>query len=241
MTETTGTEKTYADILAGHKNKTVREMWDQVLKEAAPLAEIQEKVKAASPPPVSELDKQLAESDDPEVKEFREQIERLESQLRTAREDAHKHLLKGYNTISEEEMDKLNTDYAVKATRVRKAVGMLRDYGEIMSVDGVVEAIDQYRIPNLRGGATRGRSNLENGGPRPKVSECTIVRADEKVKTGQQISVLAPWAKLQTADIYSAWFQKAGTTTWQDIHETYTFEVGDCEVTIVPKVSDSEE
>lgn len=236
------TDTTFEQFFESHKNKTVRELWELLKQEAAPLAEIQAEVKAASPPTVPELDKDLAESDDPKVMEFRAEIERLETALRNAREDAHGYIKDTkYKVLSSDELEALNTKYAQQATRVRKSVGMLRDYGEIQRVDGVVENIDKYRIPNLRGNATRGRTNLENGGPRPKIESCTIVREDQKAKTGHQISVLAPWAKLTSADIYAAWFAKAGVSAWQDIHETHTFDVGTCTVTIVPKASEIEE
>jgi hypothetical protein len=217
-------------------------MWDVVTKESAPLQEIQAQVKAASPPPVAELDEELARSEDPKIVEFREAIKRAEESLKVAREDAHRHLLQGYKTLSEDELKDLTNKYAQQYNRVRKAVGMLRDYGEMMSnTTGVVEAVDKYRIPNLRSVAgNKGRTSIE-GGPRPSITSCTIVRADGKSRTDKKISVLAAWSKLTSADIYAAWFKAAGVSQWQDVTDTHEFKVGDCTITIVPREADSEE
>jgi len=238
------TETTPQDFLKKHKNQTVRDMFALLEKELAPLAELQERVKKASPPPVSELDKELAESEEPQVVEFRKAIERIEEQLRVAREDAHKFLLSRYKTLSSDELEALRNEYGQQATRARKAWGMLHDFSEMMpNTDGVKEALEQIRIPNFRNfGNTTGRTALGDGGPRPKVSKVTIKRADGQVKSDERISSLAIWSKLKTKDIYEVWFKTAGVEQWQDIKDTHTFKVGECEVTIEPYDNgDSEE
>jgi hypothetical protein len=227
-----------SDVLKNHKNQTIKDMYALLEKELKPLETLQEKVRKASPPPVSELDKELTESEDPKVVEFREAIQRLEDQVRIAREDAHKHLLGKYKTLSDDELDALKNQYGVQYTRAKKAWGMLHDFGEMMgNTDGVVEALNEIRIPNLKSlGNNTGRTNVGDGSPRPKVTSVTIVRGDGATKTAEKISALVVWAKLKTPDIYREWFATAGTDQWQNISETHTFKVGDCEVTIEPVV-----
>ena len=232
------------DVLGKHKNQTVRDMYAVLTKELKPLEALQEKVKAAIPPTVAELDKELSESEDSKVKEFREAIERLEEQVRVAREDAHKHLLSKYKTLSSDEITALKTEYSTQANRARKAWGMLNDFAEMMpNTEGVKDALGNIRIPDLRAlSGTTGRTNHGEGGPRPKITSVTITRKDGESKTAERISGLVVWAKLKTSDIYSAWFKAAGVDQWQDIKETHTFSVGDCEVTIEPYVNgDNEE
>lgn len=232
-----------SEILSKHANKMVRDMYAILEKELKPLDALQEAVRAAMPRPVAELDKEAEESTDPKIVEFREAIKRAEDQARIAREDLHKHMRKGEKSLSDDELEKLKNQYGVQQTRARKAWGMLNDTGEMMpDTDGVVEALREIKIPNLKSiGGTLGRTNVGDGGPRPQIESVTITRADGASKTDQRISALVVWAKLRTPDIYAEWFSAAGTDQWKSIKETHTFKVGDCEVTIEPHVDGEED
>lgn len=234
------------EILSKHKNATVRDFYALLEKELKPLDALQDKVKKASPPPVAKLDQELAESEDPADVEFREAIQRAEDAVRIAREDAHKHMLSKYKTLDPDELEKLKNEFGVQATRARKAWGMLNDYAEMMpNTEGVKQALDEIRIPNLKSiGGTLGRTNVGDGGPRPQITSVTITRKDGSTKTDTRISALMSWSKLNTQDIYKAWFAAAGTDQWQSITETHTFQVDECEVSIEPRGNaedDSEE
>lgn len=227
-----------SEILSKHKNQTVKDMFALLQKELQPLDELQDKVKKASPPPVAQLDKELAESEDPTDVEFREAIQRAEDAVRIAREDAHKHMLRKYKTLNPDELEKLKNAYGQQATRAKKAWGMLNDFAEMMpNTDGVKEALAEIRIPNLKTlGNTTGRTNVGDGGPRPRITSVTIVRKDGAAKTDTKISPLMIWAKLKSTDVYRAWYEAAGVDQWQDITETHTFTVEECEITIEPVV-----
>lgn len=230
-----------SDVLKTHKNQTVVDMYKLLEKELKPLDAMQAKVKAAMPRPVAELDKELSESTDPKLVEFREAIERIEEQLRVAREDAHNHMRKDEQTLSDDELEKLKTAYGQQYNRAKKAWGMLNDFASMMpNTDGVTDALKEITIPNLRNvGKTTG--SVGDGTARPRITSVTIVRKDGSSKVDERISSLVTWSKLKTQDIYAAWYAAAGTDNWKNITETHTFKVDDCEVTIEPHVNGEDE
>lgn len=233
-------EKPWKEVLATHPNQTVTEMWGRVTAFSGPLDEIQAQIKAASPPPVSELDAKLATSDDPKVVEYREAIEKLEKALREAREDAHKHLMQDYKSITDDEMEKLKQAYAKQAELTRTAYGMLSNYADLMAdvdgvnVEGVAEALKHFRIPNFRTIAHNTGSAQTEGGSRPRTGTIHVKRGNGDERDFEKISLAAGWAKLSTPVVFNAWMKAAGVSTWQEVKETHTFTVDKAEFTINP-------
>jgi hypothetical protein len=240
-------EVSWQDVLATHKNKTVKEMWERVVTFSTPLDAIQTQIKAASPPPVSELDALLATSEDSTVVEFRNEIERREKALREAREDAHKYLMeKEFTPISDEKMDELKQAYGKQAELTRTAYGMLNSYAELMSsvdgvdVTGVADALKHFKIPNLRSIASNTGAAQTEGGSRPRTGAIHVKRGNGDERDFDKISLAAGWAKLTTPMVFNAWLKAAGVATWQEVKEKLTFTVDKAEITITPH-SDTEE
>jgi hypothetical protein len=240
-------EVSWQDVLASHPNQTVREMWERVTTFAGPLDEIQAQIKAASPPPVSELDAKLATSEDPTVVEFRTAIEKLEKALREAREDAHRYLMeKEYTPISDEKMDELKQKYGKQAELTRTAYGMLNNYADLMgsvdgiNVDGVADALKHFKIPNFRSIAHNTGAAQTEGGSRPRTGAIHVRRGNGDERDFDKISLAAGWAKLTTTQVFNAWLKAAGVATWQEVKDTMTFTVDKAEFVITPH-SDTEE
>lgn len=240
-TPETPVEQTWQDVLASHPNQTVKEMWERVTTFAKPLDEIHAQIKAASPPPVSELDATLAASDDPQVVEYRTAIERLEKSLREAREDAHKYLMDKIHTpISDEDMEKLKAAYGKQAEMTRTAYGMLSSYAELMgavdgiNVDGVSEALKHFKIPNFRSIANNTGSAQTETRSLPRVNAVHVVRGNGDERDFEKISLAAGWAKLTTPQVFNAWLKAAGVATWQEVKDVMTFTVDKAEITITP-------
>lgn len=232
---------TYADVLSNHPNQSVKELWSKITALATPLEEIQATVKASSPPPVSELDAKLATSEDPEVTEYRKAIEKLETQLRQAREDAHTHLLKGYKTLSDDELKELKTKFAQQYEQAKTMYGVLFQYAAGMAdmpginVDGVLDALKEYKLPTLRAvGPTTGSANFSEGAPRPKVEKVVCTRGNGDTKEFDKLSQACVWAKLETAKAYAAWIAAAGVSTWQEVTETHEITVDNATLVIHP-------
>lgn len=230
------------EVLSGHPNATVRDMWERVKEDAAPLEEIHENIRAASPPSSSELDEWLTSSPDPEIVEFREAIKRMEDALRVAREDAHKALLSKVRQVSPEELDQLKVQYAKQIGVVRTSVGMLRDFAELMSgrqnVEGVLDALKAYSVPTLRAiGPNRGSTNQGDGAPRPQVKQIEVTRPNGASKTFDKLSHAAQWVKQNTSDVYAAWLKAAKANQWQDVTEAVEFTLNDFKFGITPRDS----
>lgn len=238
------TPQTPEEFLANHENPTVQQMWGIVAAEVSPLSAMQEKVRKSSPPPVSELDEKLKTSEDPQVIEYREAIEKLEAALREAREDAHKYLLKDYQTLSSEEIKDLKADYSKQYEKAKAAWTMLHNYAKFMSgtdvdVTGVVENLEKFRLPSLRGiGGNTGNANTE-GTPRTQITSVVVTRENGTEKTFDKLSSASVWAKVPTADIIREWLAKAEVSTWQEVDKEVTFEVEKVTFVITPR--DTEE
>lgn len=221
-------------VLGKHKNETVRAMWERVAGFAAPLAGLVDEIKASSPPPVNELDKELSESTDPKIVEFRAEIERLEAALRTAREDAHKELLKKVKTLSPEDLEKKKNTFAKHYNDARGAVALLRNTAAALDWKDVMEALDAYELPTLRGTNRIGTANSE-GTPRPQVASIVVTRENGQRKEFDKLSFAAKFVGCETSAIYNAWIAAAEVSEWQKIDTTQEFDVNNCTVVITPK------
>lgn len=229
--------KTMTDIdLSKSKNTTVKDMWNKLQEMVKPLTEIQQKIKAASPPSVLELDKELNSSEDPVIAEYRAEIKRLEEAVKVAREDAHQKMIARYQTIPEAELEDLKKAFAAQHSDARTTLGMLRDYATIFKVTEAEEALKDFKLPDLRGQNKVGQGANADSAPRPKVTAVTVTRADGKSKTTDTLSAAALFAKQATADVLATWLKEAGASEWQEVSETLTVELDGVTYEITPKV-----
>lgn len=226
--------------LSKHKNTFVKQMWEKISDRIAPLKEVHDQIKAATPPSVSELDTELKTSDDPQVKEFRDAIHRAEEALRVAREEGHKYILKAkYAPLSDEEQAALKAKFAKLYQAANTPVGMLRDYAEMFDLEDVQTFLKSFQLPHLRGSARPGGANADSA-PRPQVGSVVVTKADGTTKTFDKLSAASIFSKVPTAKIRDKWLETAGVSAWQDVDSEITFSADDVEFIVTPRDNESE-
>lgn len=235
MSETPETnEDAKVTDLSQYPDESVKNMWARAMGFAEPMMALHEKIREASPPNVLELDKELNSSDEPAVAEFRAEIKRLEEALKVIREDAHKHILKGYNSIPEAELKGLQAEFTKATTKVRTALTTIRGYADIMELDDVKALVDAYRIPTLRGTVqTPGASAASV--PRPRVANVEVKKADGKTKVFATLGAASIFASVDNSTTFRTWLETAGETEWQHVKEVVSFEVNGVKFTVTPE------
>lgn len=225
--------------LSKHKNTFVKQMWEKIVDRISSLKEVHEQIKAATPPTVAELDKELHSSSDPQVKEFRDAIARAEETLRVAREDAHKHILQAkHSPLSDEEQAKLKAQFAKLYQAANTPVGMLRDYAEMFDLTDVQNFLKTFMLPHLRGSARPGAS--AEVAPRPQIGSVVATRADGSTKTFGKFSDASIYTKVPTTQIRDGWLKAAEADTWQEVNQEITYKIGEVEFIVTPRDNESE-
>lgn len=210
--------------LSKHEDSAIVKLWAKVQTSVEPLFELYNKVKESSPPSVAELDKELAESADTELASYRVEMKRLEDAVRVIREDAHQHILKGYNFMDPAELAKLKTAFAEQSVIARTTLATLKNYARVLDVAGVEEELEKFEMPTLRG-TTKVAGAGSTTTPRARIESVTVTRPDGKSKTGDKLGVAGLFASIDTDTIFTAWLEASGATKWQDIKEVVNFTV----------------
>lgn len=218
--------------LSTHEDPAIAKLWSRVQEFATPLLETYEEIKSSTPPPVAELDKQLQESDESAVTEYREEIERLQAAIKQVREQAHQHLLKDFNLLPEDEQAKLRQRFNEQAKQVNTTVATLTNYASLMDIDGVEEEIKQFSLPTIRGGRPSGGASATTI-IRPRFGDVKV-KIGNKTKSNKRLGEVTAWAAHDQMEVLNAGLEAAGAGKWQDITEEVTFEFGNAVYTILP-------
>lgn len=232
-TETTVNPREFLATYGEDDREPVRKMWAKVLKFAEPLEALYKKIKESSPPTPTELDSELAKSDDPAVVEFREELARLELAIRTTREEAHKYILSGYHVSDPQELEKDKKDFNTASENVKTTLGTLKRYADVMDLDDVKPMIDKVEFPSLRGlGRVYSASSVKRRTAR--VDTINIVRKDGRTKKVGRFSEAALFLSCETNDLVDEWIKAASQDDWKQITETVKYETQGHTLTVVP-------
>lgn len=218
--------------LSEHEDPAIAKLWSKVVGFAAPALETYEDIKNSTPPPVSELDKQLQESDDPEVKAYREEIDRLQGAIKQVREQGHQHLLKDFDLLPEDEQAKLRTRFNEQIRQVNTTLQTLTNYANLMDIEGVEEGLKDFTLPTIRGGRPSGGASATTI-IRPRFADVKVT-VGNKTKSNKRLGEVTAWAAHDQMEVLNAGLEAAGAGKWQDINEEITFEFGNGTYTIVP-------
>lgn len=235
-TSTEQTAETVSVDLSEYEDATIATLWGKV-KAAEPAAwDLHERIKKTSPPSTTEIDKIVEESDDEELTKMRTQISKLETQLQNAREKARKHVLDGYETASDEDVEGMREDLKTQVNVMRNLVNLVTQVAETLGYEDVTKAVKAYKLPTLRGVSSGAAAGQGTGTPRIRVSAIRVSLngtelrnfVDDKAK----LSYAGTYLKTNTDALREAWFAayaeandlKPEDVKASDIHETVTFD-----------------
>lgn len=237
MTEPT-TEKivTAREFFANYgesPNDPIRKMWAKVEKFAEPLEDLYKTIKESSPPTPTELDAELKSSDDPQVIEFREELERLELALRTTREEAHKFILGGYHVADADELEKVKKSFNAASDNVKTTLNTMRKYADVMEINDVVPYLEKVEFPSLRG---LGRVYSASGTKRrtARVEGIRIVRKDGRTKTVKRFSDASLFLSCETNDLVDEWLKAAKQDDWKNVSDVVEYTTQEHTLTVTP-------
>lgn len=218
--------------LSTHEDPAIAKLWSRVVEFTTPLLETYDEIKSSTPPPVSELDRQLQESDDPKVKEHREEIERLQAAIKQVREQGHQHLLKDFNLLPEDDQAQLRARFNEQMRQVNTTVQTLSNYAQLMDIEGVEEGLKDFTLPTIRGGRPSGGASATTI-IRPRFADVKV-KVGNKTKSNKRLGEVTAWAAHDQMEVLNAALEEAGAGKWQDINEEITFDFGNGTYTIVP-------
>ena len=218
--------------LSAHDDVTIRNLWAKAKSAEDELKELHAKAQAALPPTPAELSATLRDSDDPKVAEYREALFRAEAQLQSLKEEADSYILSGYSTVTPEEAERIKAEFRAKRTAVMTILNLIKSIATQLGIEDVADVIDSYEVPNLRGvGIPSGRvsGGTGSGVPRARISAVQVARGDNVLKRWDddkaRLSVAALFMKVRAEQVFEAWVNAAGVSTWQEIKTPVTFEV----------------
>lgn len=216
--------------LSAHEDVTIRGLWGKVESELEALKDLHSRVQVVLPPTQGQVDEILKTSDDPQVASYREQLFKATEALRALQEDANAYILSGFQSLPEDEVERIKAEFKAKRSAVMTILNLIKSVAAQLGIEGVAEAVDSYEIPNIKGSSTvKGGTGSGGGTPRARVNSIVISRNGEELKRFEEkkamLSAAALYMKTKFDAVYSAWLSAAKVANWQEITNTVTFEL----------------
>ncbi len=221
--------------LSNHEDQTIARLWEKVIEEEPGMWETYEKISKSAPPTTAEIEKIASESEDSEVVALKKAAEKAAKAAQTAREKLHDYIKSGFDSLPDEEIESLKTDFRGHVARIKAVHNLITDVAQKLSVDGVADEIKRYHFPTLRGMGVGNVTGTSHTGPRPQVKAIRVTKPGKDTKTYDKVSFAAQYAGVETGEMLNLWLTAAGADKWQDVKGTVSFEANGAQVEVDAK------
>jgi hypothetical protein len=245
-TEETGTEETALtsdqaiEALRNHEDQYVRTLFAEADKQLTRLHELLKEIDASQPPTAPQLDRILEDdNEDPQIKHYRDEIERLKNALAQTREEAHTYVKDTrFKVLPSDEITRRKNEFAKVSKTIDTQLLALRTMAKAMaenlpSLANIDTLLDAIELPTRR---TITRSSTQAvRAPRPRLKSVDVTLKDGRHRTFDTLGRATQWTGHDTLEVFESYIASAGVSKWREVTEPQTIKHKDVTYVITPE------